>query len=119
MQVVERWILMRLRHQQFATVDDVNEAIAPLLAQLNAKAFQKLPGSRASAFAQLDAPALQPLPAQTWELAVYKTVRVHIDQHIEFEGHRYSVPQSLAVYKTVRAVTRASSTCPTRDCGTL
>jgi transposase len=94
-QVVERWILMRLRHQRFATVDDVNEAIAPLLEQLNAKAFQKLPGSRASAFAQLDAPALQPLPAQTWELAVYKTVRVHIDQHIEFEGHRYSVPQSL------------------------
>ena len=58
--------------------------------------FQKLPGSRASAFAQLDTPALKPLPAQTWELAVYKTVRVHIDQHIEFEGHRYSVPQSLA-----------------------
>jgi transposase len=94
-QVVERWILMRLRHQRFASVDEVNDAITPLLAQLNAKAFQKLPGSRASAFAQLDAPALQPLPAQTWELAVYKTVRVHIDQHIEFEGHRYSVPQSL------------------------
>ena len=94
-QVVERWILMRLRHQRFASVDDVNEAITPLLEQLNARAFQKLPGSRASAFAQLDAPALQPLPLQTWELAVYKTVRVHIDQHIEFEGHRYSVPQSL------------------------
>ena len=91
-QVVERWILMRLRHQKFATVDDVNSAIAPLLEQLNARAFQKLPGSRASAFAQLDAPALKPLPAQTWELAVYKTVRVHIDQHIEFEGHRYSRP---------------------------
>jgi transposase len=43
----------------------------------------------------LDAPALKPLPAQGWELAVYKTVRVHIDQHIEFEGHRYSVPQAL------------------------
>ena len=94
-QVVERWILMRLRHQKFETVDDVNEAITPLLAQLNSKPFQKLPGSRASAFAQLDAPALQPLPLQTWELAVYNTVRVHIDQHIEFEGHRYSVPQSL------------------------
>lgn len=94
-QVVERWILMRLRHQRFATVDDVNEAIAPLLEQLNAKAFQKLLGSRASAFAELDAPALKPLPAQAWELAAYKTVRVHIDQHIEFEGHRYSVPQAL------------------------
>ncbi len=48
-QVVERWILMRLRQQKFATVDDVKQAIAPLLTQLNAKAFQKLPGSRARA----------------------------------------------------------------------
>ena len=94
-QVVERWILMRLRHQQFQSVDEVNEAIGPLLAQLNAKPFQKLPGCRASAFAELDAPALQPLPLQAWELAVYKTVRVHIDQHVEFEGHRYSVPHAL------------------------
>ena len=86
---------MRLRHQRLETVDDVDEAITPLLEQLNRKPFQKLPGCRASAFAELDAPALQPLPAQTWELAVYKTVRVHIDQHIEFEGHRYSVPQAL------------------------
>jgi transposase len=46
-------------------------------------------------FAQIDAPALQPLPAQAHELAAFKTVRVHIDHHIEFEGHRYSVPQSL------------------------
>lgn len=94
-QVVERWILMRLRHQTFTTLDEVNAAIEPLLAQLNSKPFQKLPGSRASVFAQLDAPALQALPLQTWELAIYKTVRVHVDQHIEFEGHRYSVPQAL------------------------
>jgi len=94
-QVVERWILMRLRHQKFESVDEVNEAIAPLLVQLNNKPFQKLPGCRASVFAQIDAPALRPLPMQTWELAVYKTVKVHIDQHIEFEGHRYSVPHAL------------------------
>ena len=94
-QVVERWILMRLRHQTFACVDDVNEAIAPLLELLNTRAFQKLPGSRASAFAELDSPALQPLPLQPWEFAQYKNVRVHIDHHIEFEGHRYSVPQAL------------------------
>jgi len=94
-QVVERWILMRLRHQRFATVDDVNEAIAPLLERLNSKAFQKLPGSRASAFADLDAPALQALPLQPWEWAAFKNVRVHIDHHVEIEGHRYSVPQNL------------------------
>lgn len=94
-QVVERWILMRLRHQKLRSIDDVNDAIEPLLTQLNQKPFQKLPGSRASCFAEIDAPALQPLPAQVWEFAVFKTVRVHIDQHVEFEGHRYSVPQAL------------------------
>ncbi len=94
-QVVERWILMRLRHQKLRSIDDVNDAIEPLLTQLNQKPFQKLPGSRASCLAEIDAPALQPLPAQAWEFAVFKTVRVHIDQHVEFEGHRYSVPQVL------------------------
>lgn len=94
-QVVERWILMRLRHQRFASVDDVNEAIAPLLERLNSKFFQKLPGSRASGFAELDAPALQALPLQPWEWAVFKSVRVHIDHHVEIDGHRYSVPQNL------------------------
>src|SRR5438046_4625741 len=63
-QVVERWVMARLRHQQFATVHEVNDAIAPLLERLNARPFQKLPGSRASTFAELDAPALLPLPAQ-------------------------------------------------------
>ena len=94
-QVVERWILMRLRHRPLVSVDAVNEAIAPVLKQLNDKPFQKLPGCRASVFAQIDAPALRALPMQTWELAVFKTVKVHIDSHIAFEGHHYSVPHAL------------------------
>ncbi len=94
-QVVERWIMARLRHQKFATVHEVNEAIAPLLERLNARPFQKLPGSRASTFAELDAPALLPLPLQRYEIATFKTVRVHIDYHVEVEGHRYSVPHPM------------------------
>jgi transposase len=87
-QVVERWILMRLRHQRFASVDEVNETIEPLLQRLNSKAFQKLPGSRASAFADLDAPALKALPQQPWEWAAFRSVRVHIDHHVEIgAGH--------------------------------
>lgn len=95
MQLVERWILARLRKIQFATIDDVNDAMAPLLEYLNQRAFQKLPGSRASVFEAIDAPALMALPLQAWEWAVFKTVRVHIDSHIEFEAHRYSVPHAL------------------------
>lgn len=93
--LVERWILARLRKLQFASVQEVNDAIAPLLQWLNQRAFQKLPGSRSSVFAQIDAPALMALPLQPWEWAVFKTVRVHIDSHVEFEGHRYSVPNAL------------------------
>jgi transposase len=108
-QVVERWILMRLRHHRFETVDEVNEAIAPLLHQLNNKPFQKLPGSRASVFAQIDAPALRALPMQAWELAEFKTVKVHIDSHVQFDEHYYSVPhalvgQSMEVRATQRCV---------------
>lgn len=94
-QIVERWIMARLRHQKFATLHDVNSAILPLLKRLNERPFQKLPGSRASAFAELDAPALQPLPVQRYEIAHFKTVTVHIDYHVEVEKHRYSVPHSL------------------------
>ncbi|MDB5771350.1 MAG: integrase, partial [Burkholderia sp.] len=40
-QVVERWILARLRHERFASVQEVNLAITPLLGQLNSKLFPK------------------------------------------------------------------------------
>ncbi len=94
-QVVERWILARLRDQAFNSVEEVNTAIEPLLERLNHRPFQKLPGSRASVFAALDAPALLPLPAQRYEIATFKTVKVHIDYHVDVEGHYYSVPQAL------------------------
>lgn len=94
-QVVTRWILARLRHHRFETVTDVDRAIGALLTSLNERPFQKLPGSRASTFAELDAPALMPLPASGYEIARFKTVKVHIDYHIEIDGHRYSVPHSL------------------------
>ncbi len=96
-QVVERWIMARLRYHHFTTVQEVDQTITPLLKQLNYKPFQKLPGSRASAFASLDFPALQPLPATRYEIAHFKTAKVHIDYHIEVGGHRYSVPHALVV----------------------
>ena len=106
-QIVERWIMARLRHQQFVSVHEVNEAMAPLLTRLNDKAFQKLPGSRASAFAEIDVPALLPLPLQRYEMARFKTVKVHIDYHVEVERHRYSVPQALVGQELEARITTA------------
>lgn len=93
-QVVTHWVLARLRHQRFDTVSEVDAAIAGLLPSLNDRPFQKLPGSRASTFAELDRPVLMPLPVSRYEIARFKTVKVHIDYHVEIDGHRYSAPQA-------------------------
>ena len=94
-QVVERWIMARLRNVPMASVTDANRALRPLLQDLNARAFQKLPGSRFSVFTEIDAPALGALPLQAYEMAVFKTVRVNADYHVQVELHYYSVPNTL------------------------
>ncbi len=94
-QIVERWIMARLRHQTFFTLASLNQAIRELLEDLNHRAFKKLPGTRRSQFEQLDKPALRTLPAQSYRYAHIKKARVHIDYHIEYEKHYYSVPHPL------------------------
>jgi transposase len=91
-QVVQRWIVARLRNRRFFELDELNQAIWELLGELNARRFQKLEGSRESAFEALDKPALRPLPAVRYELAERKTRRVNIDYHVEYDGRYYSVP---------------------------
>jgi transposase len=94
-QVVERLILAALRHRTFFSLPELNAAIAGLLERLNCRPFKKLPGCRRMAFEQIDQPALRPLPASPYVYATWKKVRVHIDYHIEVEGHYYSVPYAL------------------------
>lgn len=94
--VVQRWILARLRHRQFFSLGELNEAIAGLLKDLNNRPFKKIPGSRASLFAMLDKPMLRALPPKPFEYGRWSKVRVHIDYHVEIDEHHYSVPYSLA-----------------------
>jgi transposase len=93
--VVERWILARLRNRRFFHLAELNYAIAQLLVDLNQRAFKKLPGCRRSAFELLDAPALLPLPTERFEIFRWKSAKVNIDYHVEYEGHYYSVPHAL------------------------
>lgn len=106
-QVVERWLMARLRHTVLADVHAADAALAALLPSLNNRPFQKLDGSRASFFATLDGPALSPLPAQPWQWATFKTVKPHIDYHVEVEFHRYSVPHSLVGLELEARITDA------------
>ncbi len=94
-QVVERWILAALRHHTFFSLSELNQCIGQLLITLNERPFKKLPGCRKSVFESLDKPALKPLPATPYQYAEWKKVRVHIDYHVEIDGHYYSVPYTL------------------------
>ena len=93
--LVQRWILARLRNRRFFHIAELNAAISGLLVDLNQRPFKKLPGCRRSAFELLDVPALRPLPATRYVLGRWKTVKVNVDYHVEFEGHYYSVPHRL------------------------
>ena len=96
-QVVERWILARLRHWQFFSVAELDAAVAQLLPALNERAFQKnKTQTRRSQFDRLDRPAMRSLPAQPYEYAEWLKARVNIDYHIEVDRHYYSVPFQLA-----------------------
>lgn len=94
-QIVERWIMARLRHQTFFTLVALNQAIRFLLDDLNQRPFKKLPGTRLSQFEQLDKPVLKSLPSNRYQYAQIKQARVHIDYHLEFDKHYYSVPHHL------------------------
>ena len=98
--IVERAILARLRDLTFFSLAELNQAIAALLAELNAKPFQQREGSRLSLFEAEERPALKPLPGRAYEFAEWKKAKVHLDYHVQVEGAFYSVPYAL-IGKTV------------------
>lgn len=98
--IVERSILARLRDLTFFSLADLNQAIAALLAEINAKPFQQREGNRRSLFEAEERAALRPLPAHPYEFAQWKKAKVHLDYHVQVDGAFYSVPHAL-VGKTV------------------
>jgi transposase len=94
-QIAERRLLAVLRDHRFFGVGELNQAIQPLLDQLNAQPFQKLEGSRNSCFEAQEKDRLLPLPAQPFELAAWVYAKVNIDYHVAVDYHFYSVPYSL------------------------
>ncbi|MCP4995728.1 MAG: IS21 family transposase, partial [Gammaproteobacteria bacterium] len=91
-QIVERWILARLRRHSFFSLAELNQCIRALLGELNQKPFKQLPGNRLQAFKQLDQPVLKPLPKHPYRYVEIKSVKVNIDYHIQHLRHHYSVP---------------------------
>ncbi len=94
-QVVERWILAKLRNRRFFSLAEANAAIRQLLDQLNARVTRHLGASRRQLFEQLDRPALLDLPVELYTYAEWKECRAGLDYHVELDKHYYSVPHAL------------------------
>jgi transposase len=91
-QLVERWIMAKLRHQTFFSLAELNHSIRALLTELNQKPFKQMPGNRQQWFEKLDQPALSPLPPYPYQYTDIKIARVNIDYHIAYDHHLYSAP---------------------------
>jgi transposase len=98
-QLVQRWIVARLRKRRFFSLADLNTAIRELLERFNAKRTRHLGASRRELFELLDKPALKPLPVEPYEYAEWVERKVGLDYHVEIEKHYYSAPHTLLKQK--------------------
>src|SRR5439155_10853254 len=63
-QIVQRFVLARLRNRRFFSLDELNSAIRECVADLNAKVVRKLGKSRRELFETIERAALKSLPAE-------------------------------------------------------
>jgi transposase len=86
-QVVERWVLARLRHRRFFSLGELNDAIRELIDELNTRVMRRTGCSRRAMFEALERTALLSLPSEPFEYAEWKRCRPGLDYHIEVHRH--------------------------------
>jgi transposase len=95
-QIAQRWILARLRHETFFSLEALNARIRELVIELNTRPMKRLGGlSRRDLFVRLEQGHLLPLPAEGFAYCEWSKVRVHPDYHVEHQKHWYSAPYNL------------------------
>ncbi|MGB5794063.1 Mu transposase domain-containing protein [Poseidonibacter sp.] len=92
MQAIQRWRLAIFRNRTFFSVDEINQAINPLLDIYNDKIMKKLNKSRTQLFNEDEKQYLLDLPANRYIYKEFKIATVNIDYHIELLKCFYSVP---------------------------
>ncbi len=107
-QVVQRWVLARLRNRTFFSVTELNAELAPMRDWLNDRPFRHIAGTRRKLFEEIDRPALRPLPLERYQWMEWRSAKVGPDYHIQCDERYYSVPFRL-VGERVEA--RLSPTC--------
>lgn len=109
--IVERWILMALRHVHCQSLGEAQERVAALVERVNQRPFQKLPGTRHTRWREEERPALRPLPPQPYVLAEFRQARVGPDYHVHVDHGAYSVPYTLVGETVTVRLTAATVEC--------
>ena len=108
-QIAQRWVLARLRNETFFSLASLNERIAELTRELNARPMKKLGGvSRRALFERVERGALLPLPAERFVVTEWIRARVNVDYHVAVERHCYSVPYRFIHEEVEVCVTRTT-----------
>ena len=94
--IVKRWIFVRLRHRQFFSLAEINQAILELLEILDNKIIKSRGKSRKQLFLELDKPNSLPLPGQPYQFSEWKKAKAGINYHVLFDNHSYSIPYTYA-----------------------
>lgn len=91
-QGIQRWILAIFRHRKFFSVDEINQAIAPLMDKYNDKKLKYIEQSRYEIFIQEEKQYLNPLPANRHIHKELKIATVDLSYHVKLLKCYYSVP---------------------------
>jgi hypothetical protein len=91
-QGIQRWILAVFRNRTFFSVDEINQAIAPLIDKYNNRTIKLIGKSRYELFEQEEKAYLQILPINRHIYKEIKVATVDISYHVQLLKCFYSVP---------------------------
>lgn len=95
--IVTNWVIHRLADRRFATVEDLNEAVADAVEVINDRTpFRGENTSRNQWLATSEHHQLLDLPAKPWQPVTWRKAKVHRDWHIQLDTIKYSVPHAFA-----------------------
>ena len=95
--VVTNWVIHYLADRTFASLDELNDAIAAQVEVINGRTpFRGETRNRRDWFEQSERHELLDLPEQRWEPVAWRTAKVHRDWHIQIDSIKYSVPYRFA-----------------------
>lgn len=100
--MVETWISAALRDMKFFSLQEVNEAVAEKLKELNNREFKQHIGTRRSAYLEEEQAYILPL----FEAAVWSAAKVPNNYLVSDGRNKYSVPYNLIGEKVDIRVTK-------------